>query len=274
MESLAGARPRERVQPRGTSAWTLIAREELAELWLRGRGIPLMLAYSVLLSGLTYLAATNQGLNFLEQREALNLVAQAAVSVGALLGLLVSADAISGERERGTLEALLLTPAPRRHIVAGKLVAAASVWLGALLVFLPYAIFLAAPLGTLLGTMAVTTLTGTLLTLALVSLGIIVSALSDSNRVSLSISLFVLLALFAPTQLPGPAQRGWFGQLIQHVNPFTACAYYLKRVVVDARSWTQDASWLLAPTVAALLLTVLAIVGASEHLHLSRGRGA
>jgi hypothetical protein len=32
-----------------------------------------------------------------------------------------------------------------------------------------------------------------------------------SNRVSLSISVFTLLALFAPTQMPTSAQRGWFG---------------------------------------------------------------
>jgi signal transduction histidine kinase len=35
--------------------------------------------------------------------------------------LVVSADAISGERERGTLESLLLAPIGRRAIVAGKL---------------------------------------------------------------------------------------------------------------------------------------------------------
>ena len=68
--------------------------------------------------------ATNQALNFLEQREAVNLTLQVAVAVGALLALLAAADAISGERERGTLESLLLTPVPRRQLVAGKLLAA------------------------------------------------------------------------------------------------------------------------------------------------------
>lgn len=52
----------------------------------------------------------------------MNLTLQVAVAVGALLALLVAADAVSGERERGTLESLLLTPVARGELVLGKLV--------------------------------------------------------------------------------------------------------------------------------------------------------
>jgi ABC-2 type transport system permease protein len=106
----------------------VVARQELRDLWLGGRGLLLAFAFSVLLSAITYLAATNEALNFLERREAVNLALQVAVGVGGLLALLGAADAISGERERGTLECLLLTPAPRAALVAGKLVAALSLW--------------------------------------------------------------------------------------------------------------------------------------------------
>ena len=47
-----------------------------------------LFAFSLLLSVITYLAATNSALNFLEQREAVNLTLQVAVAVGALLDLL------------------------------------------------------------------------------------------------------------------------------------------------------------------------------------------
>ena len=90
------------------------SRQELRDLWLGGRGLVLGFAFSLLLSVIAYLVATNRALNFLEQREAVNLTLQVAVAVGALLTLLVAADAVSGERERGTLESLLLTPVSRR----------------------------------------------------------------------------------------------------------------------------------------------------------------
>ena len=46
---------------------------------------------------------------------------QVAVAVGSLLTLVVAADGVSGERERGTLESLLLTPVSRRGLLLGKL---------------------------------------------------------------------------------------------------------------------------------------------------------
>jgi ABC-2 type transport system permease protein len=76
--------------------WRVVAAQECRDLWVSGRGLLLVFAVSVLLSAITYLTATNQVLNFLEQREAVNLTIQIAVAVGVLLTLIVSADGISG----------------------------------------------------------------------------------------------------------------------------------------------------------------------------------
>ena len=40
-------------------------------------------------------------------------------------------------------------------------------------------------------------------------------------------SLFVLLALFAPTLLPAGAKQGWAGELLLRVNPMTAAEHYI-----------------------------------------------
>ena len=78
--------------------------QELRDLWLGGRGLALSLAYSVLLGVIAYLVATNAALNFLEQRESVNLTLQVAVTVGGLLALLRrptrSAASASGGRSR------------------------------------------------------------------------------------------------------------------------------------------------------------------------------
>ena len=108
----------------------VVAGQELRDLWLGGRGLVLSFAFSLLLSVISYLVATNRALNFLEQRESVNLTLQVAIAVGALLALLTAADAVSGERERGTLESLLVTPVSRLEIALGKLLAALSLWVG------------------------------------------------------------------------------------------------------------------------------------------------
>src|SRR5258706_5019644 len=119
-------------------AWAVVTGHELRDLWLGGRGLFLTLAFSGLLSVLSYLVATNQALNFLEQREAVNLTLQVAIAVGAILALLAGADAISGERERGSLESLLLTPVSRLELTGGKLPAGVSLPVPAPVVPVPY----------------------------------------------------------------------------------------------------------------------------------------
>src|SRR5581483_9561440 len=258
-------------QPRGR-LWLVVLQQELRDLWLGGRGLALSLAFGVLLSIVAYLVATNRGLNFLEHRETVNLTLQVAVAVGTLLTLLAGADAISGERERGTLESLLTAPVPRLELVAGKLVASLSLWAAAFAITLPYVWFLGRGVGIVADSIVTGAAVGTLLALALASLGLLVSLAAASNRVSLSLGLFLLLALFTPTQLPAGAQSGWLGDLLLRSDPITAGEHYVGKIVVDGHGWSEDLSWLLSPAVAAVVLSAACLVCGSRLLTLRGGR--
>jgi ABC-2 type transport system permease protein len=249
----------------------IVARQELRDLWLGGRGLPLAFAFSLLLSVITYLGATNEAVNFLEQREAVNLALQVAVAVGALLALLSAADAISGERERGTLESLLVTPLPRRRLVAGKLAAALSLWLAAWIISIPYIWFLGREVGAVDEAVLAGIAVGTLVALSLCAFAINVSALAASNRLSLSVSLFVLFALFAPTLLPGGAKQGWAGELLQRVNPITAAEHYMRNIVINQYDWTKELDWLISPLVAGIGFTLIAVIVVPRFIRLRGG---
>lgn len=240
----------------------IVAVQELRDLWLGGRALLLSLAFSVLVSAISYLVATNRALNYLEQRESVNLSLQVAIAVGALLALLAAADTISGERERGTLETLLVTPVSRVSIAGGKLAGALSLWLAAYAIAVPYVWFLGRGLGVVGPSLVVGLVVGTVLAVFLASLGLLVSVFAGSNRVSLSLSLFLLLALFAPTQLPSSAQKGWAGDLLLRLNPMTAGEHYVGKIVVDAHAWSEDVAWLASPIVAAILFAVAALLAA------------
>jgi len=231
----------------GRRAWIVVADRELRDLWLAGRGLPLLLAYSVLLSVTSYLVAANQALNFLEQRETVSLTLQVAVAVGALLVLLGAADSVSGERERGTLESLLLSPAPRRALIIGKAVAALSLWAAAWVVSVPYVWYLGRGVGVVGVALASGLAVGSLLALFLAGYGLIISTVVASNRLSLSVSLFSLLALYAPTQMPTAVQNSWIGDLLLRIDPFTAGLRYLGKLIINGHSPGQDAGWLVGP---------------------------
>jgi len=246
----------------GSRAWSVVAARELRDLWLSGRGLLLMFAYTALLSVTSYLVAANQALNFLEQREAVSLTLQVAVAVGGLLALLGAADAVSGERERGTLETLLLTPAPRRALILGKGIAALSLWAAAYALSIPYIWYLGRGVRVVAVSLASGLVVGSLLALFLAGVGLIISTFSQSNRLSLSASLFALIALFAPTQLPTALRNGWVGELLTRADPFAAGLGYLGKVIINARSPVQEAMWLVGPLLAAVIAVAAAMAAA------------
>jgi ABC-2 type transport system permease protein len=109
-----------------------------------------------------------------------------------------------------------------------------------------------------------------LLAVFLASLGIVISVFSSSNRVSLSVSLFLLLAVFTPTQLPSSAQKGWAGELLLRVNPLTAGEHYVGKILVNGHTWGEDASWLISPLIAAPAFIALAGIVGARYIQLGR----
>ena len=151
------------------------------------------------------------------------------------------------------------------------LLAALSLWAAAFAITVPYVWFLGRGVGVVRDSLATGVVVGTLLAIILACLGFIVSVFSGSNRVSLSVSLFLLLALFAPTQLPSSAQRGWAGDLLLRANPVTAGEHYVGKIVVDGHTWSEDVSWLISPLVAATIFAVAVALVGGRFVRLSRG---
>ncbi len=236
-----------------TPGWLIVAGQEFHDLWFSWRAPILMLAFSLLLSLLTYLAAISNDLNFLDQKDTVNLVIQVAIVVGVTLSLLTTADSMSGERERGTLETLLLTPVTPRQIVAGKLLASLSVWPVGLIITIPYIWALRIGAGLFADAVIAGAVVGSLLTITFSCLGVIISTFSRSNRTSLAASFFIFFALVAPTQFPSGALKGWFGDLFLRIDPMTASQSLTREIVVNNHSWGSNLSLLAAPVVAALV---------------------
>jgi ABC-2 type transport system permease protein len=253
------------------SGWLVVAEQESHDLWTSGRGLILLFFFSILLSAVTYLTSTNQALNFLEQRESVNLVLQLAVAVGVLVTLVVSADGISGERERGTLESLLVTPVSRRSIIAGKLIAALTMWFATFVVTIPYVWVLARGVGILSEALALGLFVGTLVALGLGSIGLLISGVCNSNKTSIAASIFLLLILFAPTQLPSGLPQGWFFEVLLRANPIASALAYISSMLVEGHSWAQDLSYLITPLLTAIIAGGALVLAGPRLVRLTPG---
>jgi len=252
-------------------AWWIVFTRELVDLWVWGKALILILLFSLLLSVMAYMLASNSELNLIPPKEMVFLTLQTSIAVGLFIALIIGADTISGERERATLESLLLTPASRRQIVVGKFLAAASPWPAAMAITIPYLHVLAQgdPVfgqGVLWGVIL-----GTLLIPAFAGFGVLVSLWSRSNKSSLTVSLVVYLLFLLPTQFPGNAQTGTMGRFVKRINPMESINQVLQKVLVNNRTIDEMQSFLLAPVVFLLIVLGLLFLYAAPRLNLDGG---
>jgi ABC-2 type transport system permease protein len=241
----------------GRPAWWLMFLRELTDLWYWGRALYLIVLYSILLGIMAFVLASNSELDLIPPKEMVFLTLQVAMAVGLFIGLIIGADSISGERERATLEGLLLAPASRRQIVTGKYLAAISPWPVALLVAIPFLFMLAQGDPVFGQALFWGGLLGSILAPAFTAFGLLVSVWSNSNKTSLFVSLTIYILFLLPTQFPGTAQTGTMGQLLKKVNPLEATNQFLEKILVNNRTLEEMSSWLIAPLFFAALVLVL-----------------
>lgn len=255
----------------GRAGWRVVLDQELRDLWLGAKGLVVLLGYTTLLSVVSYLAASDADLNLLDARESVGVVVRMAIGLGTLSALVVSADAISGERERGTLESILVTPLSRRDLVLGKLLSASTMWIAAMVVAVPYVVALANGPAVTSDALLTLIVVGTLVAAALTSLGMAISSISFSNRVSLATAIGTLLVLAAPAQLPGVTSKGVLGSILIKANPVSAGMKLANEILVSQRTWGSQWTLLISPVIATVVLTVVA-VAMSNRLELGDSR--
>jgi len=262
-----------RVEPTGRAlpTWWVVFIRESSELWIWGKALVLIILYSLYLGISSYVFSANNELSLIPPKEMVFLTISGAISVGLFVALIIGADSFSGERERSTLEALLLTPANRSQIVIGKFLASASPWPVAMLIAVPYVIVLSQGdeiLGTALLWGAIL---GTLLSPAFTAFGMLVSIWSSSNKTSLFVSLTVYLLFLLPVQFPGSAQTGTFGRLLKQLDPLEGADHFLEKIIVNNRTVAELMPFLWASIIFAVLTFAILFLFAAPRLNLDGG---
>ena len=255
-------------------AWWLVFTRELADLWIGGKALILILAYSVLLGIMVYVLSSNSELSLIPPKEMVYETLKNAMAVSLFIGLIIGADSLSGERERATLEGLLLTPTSRRQIVIGKFLAAISPWPAALIIAIPYLKVLSQGDEVLGPAILWGAILGSVLVPAYTGLGMLVSFWSNTNKTSYFVSLGVYILFLVPAQLPGRAQTGAAGQFLQWVNPFAATNHFLSKHLVNYRTVAEFWTWLISPVVFAVLVLGLLFLYAAPGLRLEAGKAS
>ena len=256
---------------RAQPAWWLVFTRELVDLWIGGKAFNLILIYSIVLGVMVYVFSFNSELSLIPPKEAVYEMLKNAMAVSLFIALVIGADMLSGERERATLESLLLTPIKRRQIIVGKFLAGISPWPVAFLIAIPFMNVLSQGDEVLLPAIAWGAITGTLLVLGYTGLGMLISVWSSSNKVSYFVSLGIYVLFLVPAQLPGKTQAGAAGQFLQWINPLAAVNHFLSKHLVNYEPLSLFWPWLESPVVFSLLVIGLLFFYAAPKLRLEAG---
>ncbi len=268
----AGTRTQDRIEAMNQSTWWIVCKKELRDLWIGGKALNFTIGYTILLSIYTYMTVKGSVQNFMPPKEMVFELWKLINIVTMFMALIIGADSLSGERERATLEALLLTPASRRQMVVGKFVAAISPWPVLLVIAIPYMRALAQGdevfgIGLRWGAFL-----GTVLTPAFTALGMLVSFWCQNNKTSMFMSLVLYLLFLLPTQLSGHAQGGVMGLLFQKLNPLAAQRHFLASILVNNRTLEEMRSFLVSSILLAVVVFTALFWYVGGGLRLEPGR--
>lgn len=214
----------------------ILIRKEAGELLLSGRGLGWLLALSAILSVFSLLLVSNTELSLLDNAQVVYDMAGLVTALGALLALIVGADAIAGERERGTLVPLLLTPLSRTGILLGKLGGQFVAWTVMYGLALPYLWAVGSTGQNMADAMVVLAVLGTPVVLAFGFFGMGLGAWLGSVRAALLAGLVILMLSASPLLLGPSLRQAAVGRAFDAVNPFSGALNAYDAVIIDSQA--------------------------------------
>ena len=227
----------------------LIAGKETGELLLDLRGLAWLLAMTAVLSGFALLLVGDTELSLLDNAQVVYDMVGIVTAVGALLALVVGLDTIAGERERGSLVPLLLTPVARDGILLGKLGGVAVAWVVMYGLAVPYLWAVGSTGQNLAAGLLTLALLGTPVVLGFGFFGMGLGARLPMARTGLLIGLIALLLAASPLVLGPSLRQSAIGRAFDAVNPFSAAVNAYDAVIIDSQAITAQAANLVVTLV-------------------------
>lgn len=214
--------------------WALVRKEGLEDL-CAVRSVGLLVVAGVVLSAFSILCVANTELSLLDNAQAVYFMTSIVLALASLVAIVRASDGFAGERERETLEILMLTPATGPQLAAAKLFGILVIWGILFAIAAPYLWAVGQNSGNFLAALRYLWITGTLLVITLSSLALALSAKVKSFRSVLSVGLTTVLLLASPVLLGPSLRQNAAGQVMDIINPFANAVNILDSVVIDAQ---------------------------------------
>lgn len=217
------------------NAALLIACKEAGDLLRDARGLAWLLVIAAALSIFSLLLVGNTELSLLDDAQVVYDMIGIVTALGALLAVVVATDSIAGERERGSLVPLLLTPVPRTALVLGKLGGQLIVWSSMFAIAVPYLWAVGSTGQNLFESVIVLAAFGTPAVLGFGFLTLGLAARMASARSCLLTALIALIVSASPLLLGPSLRQSAIGRGFDLINPFSGALNAYDAVIIDSQ---------------------------------------
>ena len=215
---------------------TTVAFKECREDVFAVRGMGLYLTASLVLSAFGLLLVGNTELSLLDDAQAIYMMAGIILTLAALIAVVRGSDGFAGERDRETLEVLLISPASGEDLALGKLAALMVSWLLLYLLAVPYLWAVGNAGQNLSAVLLYLFLAGTILMTIFGALVLSLSARVKSFKGAMSAGLVILLFAAAPVALGPSLRQSFIGRVLDWLNPFAITMNMLDAVIIDSQT--------------------------------------
>ena len=212
---------------------TLIKKECIEEI-SSSRGAALYLAGCGVLSVFSLLLVSNTELSLLDNAQAVYMMSAIIIALALLIAVIRGSDGFAGERERETLELLLITPVSPAEVAIAKLMGLIFSWFVVFVLSIPYLWAVGSTGQNLIPALIYLFIAGTLLVVIFGGFSLALSARMKTFKGALSIGLTAFLLSGSPILLGPSLRQSTVGRFIDLINPFANALNMLDSVVVDS----------------------------------------
>lgn len=212
-----------------------LARKEFMEDLMATRGAVFLVIACAVLSVFSVLLISNTELSLLDNAQAVYMMSGIIIALASLVAVLRGSDGFAGERERETLEPLMLTPVTGQKMALAKLIGILFSWLILFILSVPYLWAVGSTGQNLSPAIQYLFTMGTLMVLIFGGLALALSARARSFKSALSIGLTIFLLAGSPVVLGTSLRQSAAGRAIDLLNPFAGALNTLDSVIIDSQ---------------------------------------
>jgi len=218
----------------------LIALKELNSKFKEQKGLINLMIFTIVLSVFSLLFISSAELSLLDEAQVIYMITGTITAIASIVTIIIGADSFAGEKERGTLVPLLVSPVDRNELVAGKSLGILLVWIVLYLISIPYIWALGSTGQNMPEAIFCLGVFGTPVVFGFSLLSMSISAKTGSVLSSLLSTLVIFILSASPLLLSPGLRNSTIGKAIDFINPFACAINSYDSMIIDSEPFSAQ----------------------------------